>query len=323
MKDTAYAFGTAKVRAVENTLLTKADIEQLISVKHVSDALRILSDKGYDTGMGARSLSKIFGTEREKLWKLMDEVSCGNEFFKIFLYKNDYHNLKVLIKGLSSGKDFDNMLLHPYTVSPELIKDAVRESKFEMLPPIMAEAAAKAYELLNRSDDTKGACMVIDKASNEALYKGAKESENDFFIELARLMIDTANAKIALRCARIGLETDEVLKALTDVGGLNVKELAANSARGFAELAEYLSSTFLAEYVSLAESDFSAFEKQCDDLVTDKIAKAKYKAFGPEPILAYYFAKEAEIKTLHIILAGKMNGLEEDVIRKRVRKLYV
>lgn len=323
MKDTEYAFGTAKIRAVENALLKKADIEQLISAGHVSTALGILADKGYNTGLGARSLSNIFKSEREKLWRLMDEVSCGNEYFKIFLYKNDYHNLKVVLKGLSSGKEFENMIMYPQTVSVDKIKDAVREQKFEILPPIMARAAEKAYDLLNRADDTKGACMVIDKAANEALYEGAKKSKNKFFIELARLTIDTANAKIALRCARIGLESDEIFKALTDVGGLNIKELASNAARGFSYLTEYLSTTFLAECVSAAETDFSAFEKQCDDIVTEKLSSAKYIAFGPEPILAYYFAKEAEMKTLHIILAGKMNGLDEEVIRKRVRKLYV
>lgn len=322
MKDTEYAFGTAKIRAVENKLLKKADIEQLVAVRHVSDALGILADKGYDTGRGARSLSKMFRTEREKLWSLIDEVSCGNEYFKIFLYKNDYHNLKVILKGLSSGKEFEEMIIYPQTVPSELIKDAIRENNFGILPPIMAEAAETAYELLNRADDIKGACIIVDKAANTALYKGAEEYGNKFFIEVARLIIDTANAKIALRCAKIGLSADETLNALTDAGGINIKELAAKAASGFSETAEYLSVIFPSEYLSAAETDFSIFEKYCDDLVTEKISEAKYKAFGPEPILAYYFAKEAEIKTLHIILDGKMNGLDEDTIRKRVRNLY-
>lgn len=321
MKDTDYAFGTAKIRAVENTLLTRADMDRLIAARHVSDALGMLADKGYDTGLGARSLSKIFKTEREKLWRLMDEVSCGNEYFKIFLYKNDYHNLKVILKGLSKGTDFENLLMYPQTVPSDLIKEAVREGKFDLLPPKMSSAAETAYDLLNRADDVKGACMAIDKASFETLIQGAEKSKIDFFIELARLITDTANAKIALRCAKT--ETGEILKALADGGNISIKSLAEYAARGFSELVDYLASTYLAECAAQAETDFSLFEKSCDDLITERIAKAKYKAFGPEPILAYYFAKEAEIKTLHIILTGKMNGSDEDVIRKRVRKLYV
>lgn len=323
MKDTAYAFGTAKIRAVENTLLKKADIEQLITARHVSTAFGMLADKGYDTGLGARSLSRMFKIEREKLWRLIEEASCGNKYFKIFLYKNDYHNLKVILKGLSSGKNFEEMIIYPQTVPAEHIKDAVRECKFERLPKIMAHAAETAYDLLNRADDTKGACMIVDRASCEALIEGAKESGNAFFLELARLIIDMTNAKIALRCAKIGMESAEILRALAQGGELNEKELAANAARGFAEMTEYLSSTFLADCVSADNVDFSDFEKRCDDIVTERLGKAKYKAFGAEPILAYYFAKEAEIKTLHIILAGKMSGLDEDIIRKRVRKLYV
>ena len=50
---------------------------------------------------------------------------------------------------------------------------------------------------------------------------------------------------------------------------------------------------------------------------------SKYINIGPEPIFSYIVAKEAEIKTLRIILVAKLNNLSPDVIRERVRELYV
>ena len=53
------------------------------------------------------------------------------------------------------------------------------------------------------------------------------------------------------------------------------------------------------------------------------IEKAKYKSFGIEPLIAFYIAKDAEIKNVRIILSCKHNELPPQTIRERVRKLYV
>ena len=53
------------------------------------------------------------------------------------------------------------------------------------------------------------------------------------------------------------------------------------------------------------------------------VNKAKYTAFGIDPIIAYYVARDAEIKTVRIVLSAKINNLPADVIRERVRTLYV
>ena len=50
---------------------------------------------------------------------------------------------------------------------------------------------------------------------------------------------------------------------------------------------------------------------------------SKYIVFGPEPIFSYIVAKEAEIKTLRIIMVSKLNKISPDATRERVRELYV
>ena len=49
----------------------------------------------------------------------------------------------------------------------------------------------------------------------------------------------------------------------------------------------------------------------------------KYNSFSAGPILAYFLARENEIKTVRIILTGKLNNLSDDYIRERLRKMYV
>jgi V/A-type H+-transporting ATPase subunit C len=41
------------------------------------------------------------------------------------------------------------------------------------------------------------------------------------------------------------------------------------------------------------------------------------------PLAAYILARENEIKSVRILLSGKINDLPEDSIRERLREMYV
>jgi V/A-type H+-transporting ATPase subunit C len=41
------------------------------------------------------------------------------------------------------------------------------------------------------------------------------------------------------------------------------------------------------------------------------------------PLAAYILARENEIKTVRILLSGKLNDLPENSIRERLRDMYV
>ena len=55
----------------------------------------------------------------------------------------------------------------------------------------------------------------------------------------------------------------------------------------------------------------------------ETIKPQKYNPFTAGPLVAYILAKENEIKTVRIILTARLNGLEEEQIRERIREMYV
>ena len=67
----------------------------------------------------------------------------------------------------------------------------------------------------------------------------------------------------------------------------------------------------------------SAFERWCDNRIIQTISPQKYNAFTIGPVIAYVIARQNEIKTVRIILSGKLNDLPDDSIRERVREMYV
>ena len=77
------------------------------------------------------------------------------------------------------------------------------------------------------------------------------------------------------------------------------------------------------EGAELFKKSFSDFEKWCDNLKLRYVKKMKNNCFGFEPILAFLIGKEFEIQTVRIILAGKENSVPSEIIRERLRDMYV
>jgi vacuolar-type H+-ATPase subunit C/Vma6 len=63
-------------------------------------------------------------------------------------------------------------------------------------------------------------------------------------------------------------------------------------------------------------------EKKIDDFIIDKFRKAKYINSGVEPLVGFYLAKKAEIKTLRFILICKQNFIETEQVKERLRVSY-
>ncbi len=63
-------------------------------------------------------------------------------------------------------------------------------------------------------------------------------------------------------------------------------------------------------------------EKEIDDFIVDKFRKAKYVNSGVEPLVGFYMAKQAEIKTLRFIFISKQNYVESEQVKERLRVIY-
>lgn len=80
LRDTDYAYAVARIRANELRLLTKADLDSLISARTIKDALRALGDKGWENdNINENNFESMLSKELEKTWILIKE-SCSGSF---------------------------------------------------------------------------------------------------------------------------------------------------------------------------------------------------------------------------------------------------
>lgn len=326
MHETEYAYAVARVRANELTLLSATDIEQLITADDYNQVMHRLADNGWGDSTGVTDYSEYLEQYKEKTWVLISEILKDIHELDTLIIRNDMQNLKAALKltiSHNNHNNSDNLYVSPTVFSTEEIIKAVEERMFETLPKCMIDAATKAYYTLTSTGNGQLADIILDTRTLELMRLFAQETRQEFFVKFAEVMCATTNIKTALRCANTGKSRDFIEDSICECDTLGKSKLVTATLEGKDTLMEYLSKTSYSGAVEMLSISTSAFEKWCDDLIMDCIKPAKYKAFGVEPIAAYYLAKEAEIKSARIILSAKLNHLPADIIRERVRALYV
>ncbi len=322
--DSDYAYAVARVRANEKNLLTAADVEQLIEAEDYDTVMKKLSEQGWGDLDGVTDYAPYISAHFQETWDLLEEI-LGEDIhvLDMLLIPNDVQNLKAALKAKVSQNESNDIYTDSTVYPVEEVKAAVAEKDFAALPEFMQEAAEAAYDVLTSTGNGQVADAIIDKAALTEMAKLGKASGSNVLADLAERKVATADMKIALRCANTGKGEDFLDQSLADCKGLNLKDLKTAVLAGEQAVLDYLKKTPYAMGAIKFEESTSAFEKWCDDILLECVENAKFTALGTDPIVAHYLARDAELKTARIVLSAKKNHLDGDIIRERVRTLYV
>lgn len=322
-----YIYAVTRVHAHEQNLLSRKDVEQLISAKDAAECFRMLSDKGWGgPEIPANDPDALIAAETKKIWALMQELAGDVAPFNVFRYASDFHNLKAAIKlayAASDLKDTDRYFQDFGTVDIEVIKKAALDHDFSMLPPLMAEAGQKAYEALAHTGNGQACDMAIDRVALVAIDEAGRSSESLLLRRYAELLVDSSNIKAAVRSALMKKNHEFIQRAIAPAGTLDTDALVKAAAENLEAIYSYLRFTPYADAVDELKTSVSAFERWCDNQLMELIRPQKNNYFTIEPLAAFILGRENEIKTVRLVLSAKMNNLSNDVLRERLREMYV
>ena len=318
-----YIYAVARVRSRELTLLTRQDIDQLMSCKGYEECLRVLNDKGWGGNEAARSAEALLAAEEEKTWAFIRELTDDLTPFDVLLYPIDYNNLKAAVKCVVTNTEPHHVFLPGGTVEPETMMRCVRENDFSMLPAPMAEAADSAYHTLLHTNDGQLCDVILDRACLLGVLECGRASKNEVLAQYAELLAATSDIKIAVRACKTGKSRAFLQSALAPCSTLDMDTLAVAACKSLEDIFAYLASTPYSEAADRLKESYSAFEKWCDDKVMALIKEQRSNPFTVGPLFAYVIARRNEISTVRIILSGKLNELDDNVIRERLRDMYV
>ena len=322
MSDNSNIYAVTRIHIKENDLLTESFLDQLVQADSYQDCVAMLREKGWGAD-NVDDMVQILQMERDKTWDLMREVLHDDvDQLDIFLLANDYHNLKSAVKEAKLDHEYEGIYIDQGTIPAETVKEAVAAKDFDRLPDAMAHVAEEALGVFLRTGDGQLCDTIIDKAALEAIYEAGKKSGSKALEAYAELTVVAADIKIALRALRTGKNQEFMEKALAECDTLNLSSLIKATLTGEEELAAYLSGTAYADGADEFGKSMSAFERWCDNLLISRMRVQKWNLFGIDPIAAYVLARENEMKSVRIILAGKQNDLPGDAIRERIRETY-
>ena len=322
MKSQDFTYAVSRIRMKETKLLSRKDIDRLLSQSDYDSVIRTLAEFGYSSE-NSKGNTDILAEEQKKLWLLMAELVEDMSVFDVFRIQNDYHNLKVSVKSVYSNSVADSMFLTGGTMESSIIYNAVKNRSYGELPDLLGETAAKALDVLLKTGDGQLCDAIIDKASLDALADFAEKAQDEVIKDYAELYIAAANIKVAVRGSKLNKSPDFFSKALSECTSLNKELLSKSAVKGFDEICAYLSTTKYKTALEYIEKSMSSFEKWCDDLLINNMKKQKSEPFTIGPLVAYILAKQNEITVVRLILIAKLNGLDDIKINERIREMYV
>jgi V/A-type H+-transporting ATPase subunit C len=329
IKDTDYLFLSTFIRAREAKMLTIDRMDHLISAELFDDAARNLTEFGYPdmSGYTSSAVCSALESYRSKVFEELTQLLPQKEIVRIFCAKYDYHNIKVIVKGGFDNSEINHMLSKAGNVSAAQLLDAFTTGDFHFIPKALANAAVSASGILTQTGNPQLADIAVDRAYFADILDMAEQTGNQFLISYVRILIDGANLRTAVRSIRNGMEPAFLLSALISGGTVSPESIIKNVSSGDALADCFAVSTLADAAVSGAKATsgglLSEFELKCDNAVTDYITRAKRVSFGPEPVVAYLHAFENELTAVRMILTGKLAGIAPDVIRGRLRDIYV
>ena len=310
MSSTKYANAVGAVRAMENTLLGKSDLEQLINARCDSEAQTILAAKNREDDLVA-------------VWDMIHEYAPDCKELEILLYRNDFHNMKAVLKAVISNRDPGQYYITPSNIRLEDLNEAINSKEYELLPEYMRKAASEAYDLITDTLDGQLSDTFIDISALKAMQESAEKFGGEFMQRYAQLFTACADIKTAYRCSLLNKSVSFTEKAICGSRDLEKDSLVSASLGGTESLFSFLETTQYSQAVALLRDSTAKFEKWCDDAIMELTETARMQGFGYEPLAAYYIAKETEIKNLRILTVCKEFGADKATITERMRKLYV
>lgn len=323
-RERIYPFAVASVRSMENKLLTKQKLMQMAEAKDADEALRLLQDSDYGKTQvrDAHDFEAMIQANLEEAYQAVGKLIPNETFMDIFRFKNDYHNVKVLIKEEISKVNGKKYMIQGGTIPVEVLRDNFRERNYMELPNIDAKAVEEAIELYAKTKNGRYIDTVLDQACFRVMSDAAEKLGIDYVAKYVRKLADVTNLKTLLRIRMLGRTEEELKESIVPGGELSVDTLvrALRSDSAVAVLKETGYGSLCSESM---EQGFTAFEKACDDYLMDYVKDAKYKTLTPEPVAAYILAKETEAKCVRIIMTCKLQDIDAETIKERVREAYV
>lgn len=328
-----YYYAVARIKTLENELISNSLVNRMLEAPDAMEALKYLSETSYRTHLSdisdPRDFELVLEKGMESTYEMIDRSTENPEITKVSRIKNDYNNLKILLKSYFLEVERDELLSKFGMVDINALKASVQNKEFRDVPKLVEEAVLQVMEDFELNGNPQNIDLIVDKKMYQHIRESVKKLNMKPYEEYLKVEIDMINLKTFLRIRRIGGDFNFFQKAFIEGGSITLDEFQKFFLENLSVVGDLFSYTPYGSFLTEAFKQFmesgsiTEFEKDCDNYLLKVAKEGKNLAFGAGPILGYIKAKENENKAIRIIMVGKINNIPSSMIRGRLRDLYV
>ena len=203
----------------------------------------------------------------------------------------------------------------------------IMEGKTTNTPAEMRASLSRILKQLGSEPSPSQIDTITTRMYFEHAGQLAKKINNRFLTKLLEVQINGLNILNLIRGKRLGLDGSELEKHLVPGGSIDSQSLLKLYEAENSELRPLVSRHFdleaLQRFNSFLENDnLHELEKSFEDFEIRFLRQAKMVAYGPEVVVAYFYAKRNADRNVRLIMTGKLNNMPGDEIKKTLREVY-
>lgn len=324
-----YAFGVAKIRALETRLVDGSDIGTLLStpVSRLPQALHeTIGLQGIDASDQRLLLDHLEESFTRTLF-LVKSLMLEDEMKRLAALKYDYELLKLVIKEEKGWKviipkEVSRRSNYSYPVLKSFLKAAN-----------VSDTGVVLYEtfrslMSSKQESGKQIDYACDCAYYRELFWIAAEYGNGFIEEYFRREVDTCNIVTTLRIRLRNGKRAQLRERVLPFGSIDISHLEYGldlTLDGFASKIIFspLSDSLLkVKKDTDPEEQVVQVEKVLEEELIRYLKETLFVTFGVEPVFAYLKMREIELQNLRTILIARSAGIESDEIKRHLRGAY-
>lgn len=323
-----YAYITGKIRQLENGLPNETDLERMIDAPNAQAAFEVLNDTDYASqllNVEYDNYYKVLRDNWREFRKMLKDAVPDQRLLDILYLREDFNNLKIVLKHFyrdmplkearttdSGSVSLDDWVSH---FDPDISNN---------LEPKWVEVIDLIIRYLSSDVNSQEIDHIVDRVYMRTYMKWAKKFKNEFIIRMASIEIDVMNIKALIRAKRLKRSSEWLLKQLARGGTISIDEIVS--------WLEMDQQEYMQQFQHrLPYTIYKEIEKGQQNGVTEVIehalytwrrkyvSRARYVAYGPEPVVRYFYAKIRAMVNIRVVMSGKINNINSEELRKRIR----
>ena len=320
-----YAYAVGVIRTKEKALLNRERFNRLAETKNTDDLLRLLSDTPYgeisqEEAHPETVIQDALKREFLESVSLFSNLCHDKPIREVVFLRYDFHNLKVIFKEKTSRKKYESARYPDGNYPFNILKTAVEENTWLDIRLDLRDVFRRCKEKIEKDFRPHYIDNMLDRAMYETIL-GKLDGRVPFIREWVVSEIDLTNIGAFFRC-RYAERPRICLLDPCIAGGLLDAAFFQNI---WDEPLESLPAKFQhTSYRRVVEKGVEVFQKDSFTsldraMMEHRVAfhrETRIVAMGVEPLISFLFFKEVENRMLRLMLVGKMNQIDPDILKE-------